>query len=99
MRSEEAELLLDEELRSARNANKPTALKIIHGYGGAAVLRQLVQNWSYRNRSRLRGVIPGERYTVTDSETAAMRLSCGQDADADLGQANHGMTIIWIDIQ
>jgi hypothetical protein len=99
MRGEDAEAILNDALRSARNANTPTALKIIHGHGGGGTLKQTVLNWTYRNRTRLRAVIPGERYSITDRETAAMRLACGQESDADMGQANHGMTIIWIDNQ
>jgi creatinine amidohydrolase/Fe(II)-dependent formamide hydrolase-like protein len=98
MRGEEAESVLDDLLRTVRNAGVPTAVKIIHGHGGNALLKQTVQNWIYRNRTRLRVAIPGERYEITDAETAAMRLSCGQVEDADLGAANPGITLLWIDI-
>jgi hypothetical protein len=98
MRGEEAESLLDDLLRTVRATGSPTSVKIIHGHGGNAVLKQAVQNWIYRNRKRVRAAVPGERYAITDAETAAMRLSCGQETDADLGAANPGITVLWIDI-
>ena len=97
--SEAAEQLLDDEAQNVRNAEGYRVIKIVHGHGTFArpgVLKQTVGNWAYRNRSRIRGVIPGEEYRITDSLTQEMRKECGQIADADLDTANPGITMIWI---
>jgi hypothetical protein len=97
--SEAAEELLDDELNQIRLTQKWRVLKIIHGKGTdnrPAVLKQVVQNWSYRNRSHFLAVIPGEEYDIHNSATQEMRKQCGQVPDPDLGKFNSGLTLIWI---
>lgn len=94
-----AEILLDDELNQARCAKEWNVLKIIHGYGSKgkqSVLKEVVRNWSYRNRAHLLGVIPGEEYDIFNAKTIEMRKVCGQVPDPDLGAHNPGITLIWI---
>jgi hypothetical protein len=94
-----AEEVLDGEVNQIRSAQKWRVLKIIHGHGTQerpAVLKQVVLNWAYRNRSHLRAVIPGENYNILDTATQDMRKECGQVLDPDLGISNPGMTLIWV---
>jgi hypothetical protein len=97
--SENAEMVLDDEVSQVRSAQKWRVLKVIHGHGTIdrpAVLKQVVQNWAHRNRMRLLAVIPGEDYNILDAKTQEMRKQCGQAVDPDLGKENPGITLIWI---
>jgi hypothetical protein len=97
--SENAERVLDDELKLVRSAQQWRVMKVIHGYGTnerPAVLKQVVQNWAHRNRTRLLAVIPGEDYDILDAKTQELRKQCGQDPDADLGKLNPGITLLWI---
>jgi hypothetical protein len=97
--SEAAEKLLEDEIRQVRNSQELRALKVIHGYGssaGRSVLKEVVRNWSYRNRKHLLAVITGEEYNITNAKTMKMRKECGQLPDPDLDSSNPGMTIIWV---
>jgi hypothetical protein len=99
LRGEEAERVLDEMLRKVRTSGQLRGLKIIHGYGksgSGGSLKEVVLNWAYRNRRRIRGAIPGEQYSVHDTLTQEMRAQLGQSPDSDLDVANPGMTIIWV---
>jgi len=94
-----AEDFLDDEVRQVRLSKQRRVLKVIHGYGSSSdrsLLKEVVQNWSYRNRSRFRGVIPGEEYDMFHEKTKEMRKECGQVSDPDLGACNPGITLIWI---
>jgi hypothetical protein len=94
-----AEETLDYELRQARNTKERRVLKVIHGYGsttGQSVLKELVGNWSYRNRGHLLAVIPGEKYGILDAKTMEMRKTCGHISDPDLDANNPGITVIWV---
>ena len=97
--SENAERVLDDELTQIRSAQQWRVIKVIHGYGTnerPAVLKQVVQNWAHRNRTRLLAVIPGEDYDILNAKTQEMRKQCGQMPDADLGKSNLGITLLWI---
>jgi hypothetical protein len=97
--SENAERVLDDEVNQVRSTHQWRVLKVIHGYGTnerPAVLKQVVQNWAHRNRTRLLAVIPGEDYDIHDAKTQEMRRQCGQVPDADLGKSNPGITLLWI---
>ncbi len=99
LRGEDAERELDEILRKVRGSDCLRGLKIIHGYGKSGtggVLKVLVLNWTFRNKRRLRGVIPGEQYSVHDRQTQEMRSQVGQVADPDLDAGNPGITIVWV---
>ena len=97
--SEKAERVLDDEVNQVRSTHQWRVLKVIHGYGTnerPAVLKQVVQNWAHRNRTRLLAVIPGEDYDILDAKTQEMRKQCGQVPDPDLGKSNPGITLLWI---
>ncbi len=95
----EAERALDETLWMIKVSASLRGFKIIHGYGKSGKggsMKEAVLNWAYRNRNRIRGIIPGEQYSVQDKLTQEMRTLCGQASDSDLENANPGMTIIWV---
>ena len=97
--SETAETVLDYEVSQVRSSQEWRVLKIIHGHGSderPAILKQVVQNWAYRNRTRLLAVIPGEDFNILNAKTQEMRKQCGQLPDPDLGKSNPGITLIWI---
>jgi hypothetical protein len=99
LKSDDAEQLLENRLRSASLSKNRCVLKVIHGYGSSekpGVLKEFVRNWTYRNRAKLLAVIPGEEYNMFDAKTIEMRKACGQIIDPDLGAYNPGITIIWI---
>jgi hypothetical protein len=99
MFSDEAETFLDESLRLVKASPTLRVLKIIHGQGSAerpARLKDITQNWAYRNRTRLRAVVAGEEYQLFNATIQELRKECGQEPDADFGAANAGITIVWI---
>ena len=99
LKSDDAEQMLENELQSARMSKERRVLKVIHGYGSderPGVLKEVVRNWAYRNRTKLSAVIPGEEYAMFDAKTIEMRKVCGQISDPDLGASNPGITMIWI---
>jgi len=93
----EAELLAA--LNRVRSSKVVRVLKIVHGYGASGrggVTKGIVQNWLFRHRETVRGVLPGESYGILDPATMAMRAEVGQFADEDLGGANRGITVVWV---
>ena len=99
LRSDDVEHIMENELQSARLSKERRMLKVIHGYGSQerpGVLKEVVRNWTYRNRAKLLAVIPGEEYHIFDAKTIEMRKACGQMSDPDLGASNPGITLIWI---
>jgi hypothetical protein len=94
-----AEKVLDEETALIRSAHQWRVLKVIHGHGISerpSVLKQVVHDWAYVNRTRLLAVIPGENYNILDTKTQEMRKQCGQVTDHDLNASNSGITLLWI---
>jgi hypothetical protein len=84
---------------NVRSSPSYRILKIIHGHGSTGKggsTRELVRNWTFRNRKRFRAIIEGEKYTLFDPAVQEMRLEVGQYSDADLNAANPGITIVWI---
>ena len=99
LRSDDVEQIMENELQSARLSKERRMLKVIHGYGSQerpGVLKEVVRNWTYRNRAKLLAVIPGEEYHIFAAKTIEMRKACGQMSDPDLGASNPGITLIWI---
>jgi hypothetical protein len=81
-----------------RRSSSLRVLKIIHGHGSSGKggsTKEVVRNWTFRNRSKFRGVIDGENYSLYDRSTQEMRQEVGQYADTDLGKANPGITVVW----
>lgn len=90
---------LRETLQKSRNSPSIRVLKVIHGYGSTGrggTTRETVRNWGYVNRGRIRGVIHGEDYGLTDAETVDLRQAVGDFPDPDLGAQNGGITVFWI---
>jgi hypothetical protein len=97
--SDRVEEVLDDEITQIRFTQKWRVLKVIHGHNDhdrISILKRAVHNWAYRNRTHLRGVIPGEEYHMYDPATQELRKICGQVQDPDFGATNTGMTLIWI---
>jgi hypothetical protein len=98
-RPEEVETALLEAWSGVRNSGTLRVLKIIHGHGSSGkggTTRTVVRNWLFRNRSRFKGIIEGEAYTVFDERVVSMREVAGQFSDRDLGAANSGITVVWV---
>jgi hypothetical protein len=94
---------VEEELMQAwsrvRNSMTLRAVKVIHGRGSTGKggsTRETVRNWIFRHRSKFRGVIEGEEYSVYHVPTQDFLRNIGELHDTDLGSANAGMTLIWI---
>jgi len=99
MSSEDAMISLDRSLRVLRSAGGGV-LKVIHGRGrknDVSVLKNVLMEWTYKRRGDIHAVIPGPEFSVTDTNTEAMLKQYPSLAvDADLGNANTGVTFIWI---
>jgi len=82
-----------------RNSSSLRILKIIHGHGSTGKggsTKEVVRNWTFRNRNKFRAVIEGENYSMFDADVQEMREEVGQFGDSDLGNANLGITIVWV---
>lgn len=96
-RAVEAQLL--DVWEEARNRPAIRVLKLIHGHGSSGrggSTREVTRNWLFTHRSRFRAIINGEEYALNDPATITLRREVGQYPDADLGQHNRGITIVWI---
>jgi len=85
--------------RDVQNSPTLRAIKVVHGYGSTGkggVTREIVRNWAFRHRKRMRAVIEGELYTVPGGETEAMIREIGPPGDPDLGMRNPGITLFWV---
>ncbi len=93
------EQTLLETLAAARNSRAVRVVKVIHGYGSSGRggnTAEVVRNWAFRVRTRLRAVIPGEEFSRFDPATQRMRAETGPFHDPDLDAANRGVTYLWI---
>lgn len=84
---------------NVRNSSSLRILKIIHGHGSTGKggsTRDVVRNWTFRNRKRFRTTIEGEAYTLFDADVQKMRAEVGQYNDTDLGHMNPGITVVWV---
>jgi hypothetical protein len=82
-----------------RSSSSLRVLKIIHGHGSTGKggsTKTVVRNWLFRHRSKLRAIIDGENYSLFDAEVQEMRMQVGQYNDDDLGNANPGITVVWV---
>jgi hypothetical protein len=97
--SDDAEIILQTEIRKIKNSNSLRVLKIIHGYGSkgrGGTLKDVVRNWLYVNRNLFRAMIDGERANIFNNDIQEILRVCGQNADTDLRNANRGLTIVWV---
>ncbi len=86
-------------LAKVRNSSILRVIKVIHGYGShgrGGSTKDTVRNWAFHFRRRMRAVINGEDYNIFDDDTQAMRQTCSQINDADLGIGNPGITLLWV---
>ena len=99
MSQPEAEVELARAVAAVRNSSYLRILKVIHGYGSSGKggsTREVVRNWTFRQRRKFRGVIEGEHYSLYDEETRLMFAEVGLTDDPDLHAPNPGITILWI---
>ena len=97
--SDDAEIILEVELRKIRNSSSSRVLKIIHGYGSkgrGGTLKEVIRNWLFVHRSLYRVVIDGERANIFNNDIQEMLRMCGHNADTDLRSPNRGITIVWV---
>lgn len=90
---------LDRLLQQALRGSTVRALKIIHGYGRSGKggsTKQVILNWAYRNRQRIREVIQGEEYSRFDLRVQDLWAPEGYPDDPDLDGTNRGITIVRI---
>ncbi len=93
------ELQLTEAWSKVRNSSTLRILKIIHGHGSTGKggsTKDVVRNWAFRTRARVKAIIEGENYSVYDADTQEMRSEVGTFGDLDLENGNPGITVIWI---
>ncbi|MBX2990590.1 MAG: hypothetical protein KF749_05390 [Bacteroidetes bacterium] len=86
-------------LSMVRNSKALCILKIIHGHGSSGKggsTREVVRNWAFRQRSRVREVINGEDYEMYNADVQEMRGEVGQYPDIDLNCSNPGITVLWV---
>jgi hypothetical protein len=93
-RPDEVEHQLDEALSQVHKSFSLRILKIVHGRSGNTKI--ITRNWAYKKRTRLRGIIYGENYTIFDKLTQEMRDEAGQFSDSDLDASNGGIIILWV---
>jgi hypothetical protein len=93
-RPDHVEHELEEALSQAHKSSSVRILKIIHGQSGTT--KQVARNWVYNKRTRLRGIIYGENYTIFDKLTQEMREEVGKFSDSDLDASNGGIIILWV---
>lgn len=96
---EAVESELEDGLARVRSSKILRVLKIVHGYGASGrggMTKGVVQNWLFRHRGAVRGVVPGEAYDILDPATMAMRAEVGRFPDEDLGGGNRGITVVWV---
>lgn len=93
-RLDDVERQLEEALSQVHNSSSIRVLKIIHGKSGKT--KEVVRNWAYNKRHRLRGIIYGENYSIFDGPTQEMRDEVGKFSDLDLKSPNDGIIIIWV---
>jgi hypothetical protein len=97
--AEAVESELVEAWSRVRNSPALRGLKIIHGYGSkgkGGSTRETVRNWAFRNRSKFRAVIEGERFSLFEPEVQALSREFEVFEDPDLGKSNPGVLLIWI---
>lgn len=93
-RQDEVDSQLEEALSQVHGSSSLHILKVIHGQGGTT--KQVVRNWSYTKRRRVREIIYGENYSIFDRQTQEMREEVGKFSDSDLDASNGGIIIIWV---
>ncbi|KAA3618946.1 MAG: hypothetical protein DWQ05_06155 [Calditrichaeota bacterium] len=92
------EALLETWMR-VRNHSVLRVIKVIHGHGSSGIggsTKETVLNWAYQHRGRFKNIIPGEQFSLFDATTQEMIAECGSIHDDDCGNANPGITLLWV---
>lgn len=98
---DEARRQIAHEIRQARRAGV-RVIKVIHGYGstdkGGTLNHGLRKSFALRKKENvIRDYIPGESFDVfNNSVLLLLEALPALRADPDLGQANLGITILWL---
>ena len=98
-RPRDVEADLQDALHAAQGSPAIRVIKVIHGYGSSGkggATRETVRNWGYANRRRIREVITGEAYSLTEEPTQTLRIEVGDYPDPDIGAGNGGITLFWV---
>ncbi len=96
---EEAELLLSSALRKVQSSPTFRVLKIIHGHGSGGqggTLKTVVQNWAFKNKSRIKLIIEGINLSPFNPDVQRLCSECNLQPSKDVGESNKGITLIWV---
>lgn len=95
----QAQKRIEEEIAAAK-FGKWTCMKLIHGYGSSGKGGQIKNSLpsfldTQMRKGNIRNYIRGEDFSIFDSGTQKAMLQYPDlSGDSDLGQCNHGITII-----
>jgi hypothetical protein len=95
---EEADGLLEKELRRVRLSPSLRILRIVHGYGSGGkggALKILTQNFAWRNRSRIISAFDCGNLSQFDSAILKLASECGC-VPSSLDAGNDGVTLLWV---
>lgn len=99
LRPDDVENELQRALRQVINSKDHRILKVVHGYGSGGkggATKSTVQNWLFRNRSKVQAIISGEEYGLYNVAVQTLRKEVGQYGDPDLDAGNAGITLVWV---
>jgi hypothetical protein len=95
---DQVESELENAVRTVMLSRTLRAVKVVHGYGSSGkggTTKDLVRNWAFRRRGRIRGVLHGEDGAFsTDAEDFLKET--GLNGDPDILARNRGVTYLWI---
>jgi len=97
--SDDAEIIIQTEIRKVRNSETLRVLKIIHGYGSkgrGGTLKNIVRHWLFKHRNEYLAVIAGENASIFHSDIQNILQTCGSSYDNDLRVSNLGITFVWV---
>ena len=93
--SEEALILLETAISTAKNEHNVVAVKVVHGLGSGRVAEK-VRAWAKEQEGRFKAVIPGENYDTFNKSAVDMRSELSNKEDRDFNNRNPGITIFWL---
>ncbi|MFL2510947.1 MAG: hypothetical protein ACJ0RN_01465 [Candidatus Neomarinimicrobiota bacterium] len=92
---EEALILLETAISTAKNEPNVVAVKVVHGLGSGRVAEK-VREWAKDQEGRFTAVIPGEEYDAFNKSAVDMRSQLLNKKDRDFNNRNPGITIFWL---